>query len=63
MTPKDSERYCSLRVNTLVAVVLIKVLYLVKYTILLAEQGLYTVISSNVLLFYECFNKEDGPVM
>ena len=49
--PKNSGRYSSLRVDTLAAAVFIEVLYPVKYTILLAEQGLYTLISSNTILF------------
>ena len=52
MTPKNSGRFGSWRINTLVAVAFIEALYLVKYTIFKVEEGLYTLIASDMLLFF-----------
>jgi len=52
IAPKDSGRFGSSRVDTLVAAAFIEVLYSVKYTIYRVKEGLYTLIASDTLLFY-----------
>ena len=52
IVPKDSERFGSSKVDTLVAVVLIKVLYPVKYALFRVKEDLYTLIASDTMLFH-----------
>ena len=52
MSHKDSERFGSSKIDTLVAAVFIKVLYLIKYAIFRVKEGSYTLIASNTLLFH-----------
>ena len=63
MRPKNLGRYSSSRDNTFTVVAFIKVLYPVKYAIFLAKEGLYTLMASYALLFYQFFNEENIVVM
>ena len=56
-------RFSSARITTLVAVAFIEVLYLVRYAIFRAKEGLYTLIASDTLLFHQFFNEEDESVV
>ena len=60
---KDSGRFSSSKVDTLAVVLFIEVLYLVKYAIFRVNKGLYTLISSDTLLFYQFFHEEERLVV
>ena len=51
------------KVDTLAAAAFFEVLYPVKYTIFLVEQGLYTLMSSDMILFDQFYQKPEGSVM
>ena len=52
ITPNDAGILGNSKVDTLAAAAFFEVLYPIKYTIFLVEQGLSTLMSSDMILFY-----------
>ena len=63
MSHRDSDRFDSSKVETLVAAVFIEVLYRIKYIIFRVNKALYTLISSDILLSHQFFHEEEELVV
>ena len=60
LTPKLAGLYGNIKVETLAAAALFEILFPVKYAIYTTSEGLYTLMSSDTLLFHEFFNEPEG---
>ena len=63
MSPKNLERFSSLKDNTLVAAAFIEVLCPVKYSIFRVKECLHTLIIRDTLLFHQFFSEVEELVV
>ena len=63
ITPNDAGILGNSKVDTLAAAAFFEVLYPVKYAIFLVEQGLSTLMSSDMILFDQYFHELESSVM
>ena len=62
LTPNIAGLYGNIKVETLAAAALFEILYPVKYAIYTTREGLYTLMSSDTLLFHEFFDESEGKI-